>query len=130
MALFAKGILGMEVAFIQSPTGSTLALFAGTETGVECLRVWTVGVACRLQAIWTRAGKAFDQATPLYSTGISCLSMTWNSSTIRLANSPLYSSRWSSTEDTAACIASNVGCHLPNAFFFRNFHSRSIRFTF
>src|SRR5215207_5778521 len=75
------------------------------------------------------AGKAFDQATPLYSTGISCFSMTWNSSTINVANSPLYLSRWSITSDTACCIASNVGCHLLNAFCFMNFHSRSIRFT-
>src|SRR3954454_10244799 len=76
------------------------------------------------------AGKAFDQATPLYSTGISCLSMTWNSSTIRLASSSLYLSRWSSTSDTAACIASKLGCHRLSAFCFRNFHSRSIRLTF
>ena len=33
MVLFTKGILGMEVAFIQSPLGSTPASFAGTEFG-------------------------------------------------------------------------------------------------
>ena len=32
MVLFTKGILGMEVAFIQSPLGSTPASFAGTES--------------------------------------------------------------------------------------------------
>ena len=69
------------------------AVVGAMESGVGWLWVWTVGIACWLQAIWTRAGKAFAQATPLYWTGISCLSMTWNSSAINVANSSLYSSR-------------------------------------
>ena len=32
--------------------------------------------------------------------------------------------------DTAASMASNVLCHRANAFFRKNFHSRSIKFRF